>query len=344
MPESSGQHTSGARCTRVGGEDTRARSDAPYQIPANSDRLVAIVGPTAVGKTALAMRLAQRVPVEIVGADSRQVYRHMHIGTAKPSPEERSSVPHHIVDIIEPDYEFSLREYISLAKDAIKNVNNRGKVPILVGGTGQYVMALLEGWSVPPVPPDTDLRARLDVDLAVNGIGSLVQQLKDLDPAALETVDLKNPRRIIRAIERASAGHLLGAKQEREAPSFDSKVIGLGAGRGQLYARADLRLDSMMEEGFLEEVEWLLAAGYSPQLPALSGIGYSELVEYLLKGTDLQDAIQHAKYRTHRYIRQQSNWFRASDTRIDWFKMSDIGAAIDFAQSWIESPQNCHNQ
>ena len=305
-------------------------------------RLVAIVGPTAVGKTDMAMRLAQRVPAEIVGADSRQVYRYMDIGTAKPSLEERASVPHHVVDVIDPDDEFSLGQYIPCAFQSIRNANEAGKVPILVGGTGQYVMALLEGWSVPPVPPDVELRSRLEAVLEADGLEALVKELRNADPSAVELVDLRNPRRVIRAIERAASGHVLGARQNRVTPAFDSLVIGLGSQRAQLYARADRRLDSMMASGFLNEVESLLDAGYAPELPALSGIGYSELVDHLVNGAELQEAIQRAKYRTHRYIRQQSNWFRPSDKRINWFDVSEIGAAVDFVQAWIESPEARH--
>ena len=338
MPESSRQHTACARNAEGRGADIALPpDDASNQVPVHRDRLVAIVGPTAVGKTDLAMKLARRVPVEIVGADSRQVYRHMDVGTAKPSLEERASVTHHLVDIIDPGDVFSLGQYISQTKQAIQNVNSIGKVPILVGGTGQYVMALLEGWCVPAVPADPVLRARLEADLAANGIASLVEELRRADPAALEAIDLKNPRRIIRAIERAAAGHPWGSRPDRVEPSFQSTIIGLSADRAHLYARADRRLDSMMENGFLAEVEWLLDAGYARELPAMSGIGYSELADHLLDSVDLRDAVQRAKFRTHRYIRQQSNWFRASDTRISWFDVSDAGPAIDCAQSWIEA-------
>ena len=316
-------------------------TEAPIQGSDSQDRLVAIVGPTAVGKTGLAMKLAQQhVSVEIVGADSRQVYRYMDIGTAKPSPEDRALVTHHLVDIIDPCDEFSLVGYISSAKQAIANANRAGNVPILVGGTGQYVMALLEGWTVPSVPPDSHLRCRLEADLAAGGVDRLVVELRSVDPAALEAVDLKNPRRLIRAIERALAGHPMGAHPDKVPPNFDSMVIGLCADRTQLYARADLRLDSMMANGFLAEVEWLLGAGYAPELPALSGIGYSELVDHLLNGAELQDVVQRAKYRTHRYIRQQSNWFRSSDTRISWFEKCNSDAAVAYALAWIESSES----
>ena len=302
------------------------------------DRLIAIVGPTAVGKTDLAMRLAQRMPIEIIGADSRQVYRHMDIGTAKPCLEERAAVPHHIVDIIDPDDEFSLGEYLVRLNNAIKTAKSNRNTPVLVGGTGQYVMALLEGWIVPPVPPNAALRQRLEAELAANGLGPVVDELRTLDPAALDSVDLKNPRRVIRAIERAVAGYPRGAQTERAKPSFESVVIGLGADRAELHSRADRRFDLMMANGFLEEVRELLDAGYAPELPAMSGIGYSELADHLLNCTDLQESLQRAKYRTHRYIRQQSNWFRASDPRIKWFGPGEVDRAVEYGQSRIESP------
>ena len=276
------------------------------------------------------MRLAPHIPIELIGADSRQVYRFMDIGTAKPTTEDRKRVPHHIVDVIDPDDDFSLGQYIDLVKLAIKNVNGRGNVPLLVGGTGQYVMAVLEGWQVPGISPDYELRARLDSVLAAGGISFLLDELRDLDPAAWEAVDRNNPRRVVRAIERASSGHRWGQQATRVSPKFASTVVGISGDRAEMYDRADRRLDRMMEIGFLEEVEWLLEAGYGPELPAMSGIGYSELADHILNGTDLHLAVQRSKFRTHRYIRQQSNWFKASDERITWFGLSEIDAAVDF--------------
>ena len=305
--------------------------------PIHVDRLIAIVGPTAAGKTELAMKLARHLPVEIVGADSRQVYRHMDIGTAKPSPEERSQVPHHLVDIIDPDDVFNLYQYIYKVKQAFEIVKSRNSVPILVGGTGQYVMAILEGWEVPSVVPNSELRTRLEADLAAKGLESILEELRSLDPAASEAVDQKNPRRVIRAIERVMSGHRWGEQPTRVKPAFESIVVGVAGDRAELQFRADRRLDEMMANGFLEEVDRLLKAGYAPELPAMSGIGYSELADHLRNGTDLQNAVQRAKYRTHRYIRQQSNWFRESDSRISWFEMSRLDDAFDLVQTWYES-------
>lgn len=297
------------------------------------DRLLAIVGPTASGKTGLAMRIADALPAEIIGADSRQVYRRMDIGTAKPTPAELAAVPHHLVNVVDPDDGFSLRQYIFVAKQAIQNVNSMGNLPILVGGTGQYVMAILEGWRVPTAPPDAELRRRLES----RGLGSLVAKLRDMDANAADEIDLRNPRRVIRAIERASVGHPASERARRAPPDFDAAIIGLTAPRQRLYERADRRFDEMIESGFVEEVRTLLDAGYGPELPAMSGIGYSEIADHLLNGAELSEAAQRAKYRTHRYIRQQANWYRADDDRIRWFDLDEVDAAAEYAIRWAES-------
>ena len=299
-------------------------------------RLLAIVGPTAVGKTELAMRIAAHADVEVVSADSRQVYRHMDIGTAKPTLSQLSAVPHHLVDIIDPDDDFSLGLFLDLSKTAILNVNKAGKCPLLVGGTGQYVMALLENWNVPSVPPDPDLRRELEDLLESQGIDGLLSRLRSLDPGALERVDVANPRRVIRAIEVAAARGSMQDTPRRLEPWFDSAVIGLGMERGALYRRADDRVDRMMDAGFLDEVECLLAMSYGPELSSMSGIGYHELAQHLLEGADLTDAVQRTKFRTHRYVRRQLNWFRRDDPRIRWFDTSGMEEAVRFAAKWID--------
>ena len=315
-------------------------SQMPDRGPDVPDRLIAIVGPTAAGKTELAMRLARDLPIEIIGADSRQVYRHMDIGTAKPSHEERDLVPHHLVDIVNPSDDFSLGEYLTLVNQAIRIVKSHEKVPVLVGGTGQYVMAVLEGWEVPSVAPDLGLRAQLEDELSTNGLEFLLNELQSLDPVAWKSVDQKNPRRVIRAIERAKSGYRWGERPSRIAPQFETIVVGISGDRADLHERVDRRFDQMIENGFLDEVQWLLKAGYGAELPAMSGIGYSEVADHILNGTDLQFAIQRAKFRTHRYIRQQATWFKASDERITWFDLAGIEDAVDFIRSaFEESPQ-----
>ena len=231
----------------------------------------------------MAMRIADHIDVEIVGADSRQVYRHMDIGTAKPTPSQLSAVTHHLVDIIDPDDEFSLGLFLDLSKKVIRNVNMAGKCPLLVGGTGQYVTALVENWNVPNVPPDPDLRRELDDLLELQGIGALLSRLQGLDPAALDRVDAANPRRVIRAIEVAAAGGSMQDTPRRLEPWFEFATIGLGMERTALYDRVDDRVDRMMDAGFLDEVERLIAMGYDPALSSMSGIGYHELAEHLLE-------------------------------------------------------------
>ena len=298
-------------------------------------RLLAIIGPTAAGKTDLAMRIAGRFQSEIIGADSRQIYRHMDVGTAKPSPDQLSAVPHHLVDIIDPDDDFSLGMFLDLSKEAILNANASGKLPLLVGGTGQYVMALLENWNVPLVPPDLVLRRELDEVLESQGIDHLLSHLEGLDPDALQRVDTANPRRVIRAIEVAESLGPTPDAPRRLDPWFEFSVIGLGMERDALYQRADDRVDRMMDAGFLDEVRRLLTMGYSPDLPSMSGIGYYELADHLLNGVDLSDAVQRTKFRTHRYIRRQSNWFRQDDPRIRWFDPTQLDSAIEYAAKWI---------
>ena len=298
-------------------------------------RLLAIVGPTAVGKTELALKVAERLPVEIISADSRQVYRRMDIGSAKPTPDQLRAVSHHMVDIIWPDADFSLAEFVSAARNIIQSVNLAGRTPVLVGGTGQYVMAVLEGWNVPSVPPNPDLRRELEIALESDGLSALLDRLRDSDPDALDSVDVRNPRRVIRAIEIAAAGKGGRAAPRRSEPGFDALVIGLTMERAALYERADARVDRMMEDGFLEEVGSLLALGYGPDLPSMSAIGYHELSDHLLNGADLSGVVQKIKYKTRNYIRRQSNWFKRDDPRIRWFEPSEMDSAIELMMDWI---------
>ena len=282
--------------------------------------LLSIVGPTSVGKTDLAIRLALALDGEVVNADSRQVYRHMDIGTAKPTPDQRSLVLHHLVNILDPDEAFGLGSFMRLASRAISDIHRRGKLPILVGGTGQYVWSLLEGWRPPRVPPNRALRERLEKEAKLCGPAALFSRLTEVDPQAENTVDGRNPRRVIRALEVYEATGLAPSSLIRsKGPSpYAFSVVGLTLDRQALYGRIDSRVDSMMDRGLLAETRRLLSMGYTPELPSMSSVGYREMVLHLNSQLALAEAVQRAKYATHRLARRQLTWFRAGDPRIRW--------------------------
>ncbi len=291
------------------------------------NRLVAIVGPTAIGKSRLALRLAQDFNGEIVSADSRQAYRYMDIGTAKPSPEELSLVRHHLIDIVNPDEDFSLAQYQELAYGAIDDIQQRNKLALLVGGSGLYVWAVLEGWGIPQVPPDPEFRHSLEEKAAEGGTDELYQELVKVDPVAARRIDRRNVRRVIRALEVSRHAQApFSQLQHKKAPPFKALIIGLTADRAELYRRIDLRVDKMIEEGLVEEVRKLASMGYNFHLPAMSGIGYKQIGMFLRGELTLAAAIQQIKYETHRLVRRQYNWFRLGDNRIQWF---DIESEVE---------------
>jgi len=284
------------------------------------NRLVAVVGPTGVGKSKLALRLAKALDGEIVSADSRQVYRYMDIGTAKPTPQEQASVPHHLIDILEPDEDFSLAQYQQLAYKAIADINERQKLALLVGGSGLYIWSVLEGWKIPAVAPDPKFRRRLEAKAASGEEEELYQELVRLDPAAAQKIDPRNVRRTIRALEvHRSAEIPISKLQGKAAPSLNTVIIGLTAERPELYRRIDLRVDEMIKRGLADEVKQLLDRGYDANLPAMSGIGYKQITTFLKGKLTLADAVQQTKFETHRLARHQYSWFRLKDVRIGWF-------------------------
>lgn len=278
--------------------------------------LLVIVGPTAVGKTALSIELARKFNGEIVSADSRLFYRGMDIGTAKPDAAERAAAPHHLIDLCDPDETLSLGQYQRLAYRTIDEIHSRGRLPILVGGTGQYVWAVVEGWGIPEVAPRPALRDALE------GLGreELGRWLAELDPTAAQRIDARNVRRVIRALEvTLVTGRPISELQRKTPPPYDIRMIGLWRGRHSLYERIDARVDAMMAAGLLDEVSGLLAAGYGAELPPMSGLGYRQLLAHLAGQSGLEEAVERIKFETHRFARQQSTWFRRDDPRIDWF-------------------------
>jgi tRNA dimethylallyltransferase len=303
--------------------------------------LVAIVGPTAVGKSALAIELAQRVNAEIISADSRLFYRGMDIGTAKPSRAEQACVPHHLIDIAAPDEVWSLAMFQQAAHQKIIEIHQRQRLPILVGGTGQYVRAILEGWQVPPVKPNPQLRQVLEEWAAQVSAHGLHQRLAVLDPQAASQIDPTNLRRTIRALEVIfSSGQRFSRQRERVQSPYRSLVIGLNRPRVELYARIDARIEAMIAHGLVEEVRQLLEIGYSPQLPTLTAIGYREIVAVLHQRMTLDEAIQQMKRKTREFVRRQANWFKPDDPDILWFEVKpeitkDIEATV---RNWL-NPQ-----
>lgn len=287
-------------------------------------RLVAIVGPTGAGKSAAALQLAQRLGGEIVNADSRQVYRGMDIGTAKPTPAERRLVRHHLYDTRDPRQSYSLAEYLADAREALEAIWARGNFPWLVGGTPQYVWALLENWQVPPIPPDPALRTALQEIAQLEGPASLHARLAAVDPTAAARIDPRNSRRIIRALEvYQKTGRPISEWQKKSPPDFEFLLFAIDIPRRELYARVDDRVERMFAAGLVDEVHSLLRAGVPPDAPAMSSIGYREVVAYLQARITLGEAIERTKHATHRLIRSQEQWFRRHDPRITWVRHAD---------------------
>jgi tRNA dimethylallyltransferase len=273
--------------------------------------LLAIVGPTAVGKTALAIDLARALGGEIVSADSRQVYRGMDIGTAKPTAIERAAAPHHLIDVAGPDEEFSLARYQDLATAAIEEIAARGRLPLLVGGTGQYLAALLEGWRIPRVAPRPELRAALEREAEQHGAMALHARLAMIDPAAAAGILPANTRRVIRALEVYElTGRPISEQQTKQPPPYRTRTLWLALPPAELYARIDARVDAMLDNGLLQEVRGLVERGYGWELPAMSGLGYREFQPYIAGQATLEDAVARLKFDTHAFARRQPNWFR----------------------------------
>ncbi len=282
-------------------------------------KIIAIVGPTGIGKSNLAVRISQKINAEVISADSRQVYRYMDIGTAKPSQEERDGVPHHIIDIINPNESFSLAEYQQQCQSIIEDIYSRNKVALLVGGSGQYVWAVIEGWRIPKVIPDIEYRQMLENKAAEMGKEELYRELLLTDPEAAARIDESNVRRVIRALEIAKTAKDKKIRQKDKQPIYDALIIGLTTSREELYRRIDERVDSMINKGLVSETRWLISNGYNSDLPSMSGIGYKQMVMCLKGELSLDSAIQQIKYETHRYVRSQYNWFKLKDDRIKWF-------------------------
>ncbi len=286
--------------------------------------LIAIIGPTGVGKTALAIELAERVNGEIVSADSRQIYRGMDIGTGKPTRDQLAHVPHYLIDVANPDQAYSLAEYQHAALRSIEDIFARSKQPFLVGGTGLYIRAVTEGLVIPEVPPNSELRFALETRASIEGGDKLYTELKQIDPEAALKIDPRNVRRTIRALEVYQlTGKKFSELGKIDPPPFTVRKIGLTQPRTELYRRIDQRVDEMIAHSWLDEVR-SLAAKYDWKLPSMSSLGYPQMGAVLRGELSIEDVAQLIKHETHRFVRHQYAWFRPKDPRTEWFDATKV--------------------
>jgi len=272
--------------------------------------LVAIVGPTASGKSALAIELAKSLAVEIINADSRSFYRGMDIGTAKVSIADRRAVPHHLIDILDPAEPMSLATFQDLTMDLIARIHRRGRIPLLVGGTAQYVNAVVEGWSIPRVAPNEPFRQLLEREAKAHGVEPVAERLREVDPESADRSG-QNLRRIIRALEIFEAtGEPMSRLQGKRPVPFDPLEIELWLPRDQLHDRISRRVNRMMQDGLVEEVRSLLANGVPESAPALSSIGYRQVLPLIAGSATQAEVTRQIETDTHRLVRHQQTWFR----------------------------------
>ncbi len=290
--------------------------------PGDQAPLVAVVGPTAVGKSAAAVALAEVIGAEIVCADSRTVYRGMDVGTAKPTPQMRARVPHHLLDVADPGEVFTVWDFQRLARAAIADIRRRGRVPLLVGGTGLYVRALIDGLALPQVPPDWQARRAWE-EQERERPGTLYRRLAELDPEAAARIPPTNLRRVIRALEVVShTGRRLSEVVGR-GPGEPAVQVGLELDRARLHARIRRRIEEQLRQGLVDEVRSLLERGVDPSRPSLQGLGYKELVPYVRGQISLEEAVRTLERNTRRYAKRQRTWFRA-DPRVQWLDVDDL--------------------
>jgi tRNA dimethylallyltransferase len=303
-------------------------------------KLIVIAGPTGSGKTALGVELARRFGGEVVNADSRYLYQGFSIGTAKPSLEERRGVPHHLIDILAPDDDFSLARYQDLANSAISAIVGRGNLPLLVGGTPLYINAVIEGWRIPAVPPHPQIRARLQAEGEEFGVAWLSQRLAAVDPPAAERCGV-NLRRIIRALEIHEVTGIPMSQLEGKGPRpYDTLELGLTRDRAELYAAIDRRVDSLIEGGLVDEIRTLLASGIAPDVPAFSSIGYRQLLPSIAGEESLATGIARIKHDTHRYVRHQETWLRNNPRliRIDVGEANWVEQSVELIKQFMSKP------
>lgn len=293
------------------------------------EKVVVILGATATGKSHCAIEIAKLFKGEIISGDSMLVYRGMNIGTAKPTADELAAVPHHLVDILPPDASFSVVDFVEQAKRLIAEINGRGHLPIIAGGTGLYIKALLEDYAFNSVGGDEQLRAQLEQEAEREGNETLHGRLAKLDPQAAERIHPNNVRRVIRALEAALSGEQVNQHGAEESP-YDAVVFGLNMERGALYERINRRVDLMLEAGLEQEVRGLLEAGVSPSCQSMQSIGYRQLVWYLQAGMPYEEAVDKLKQATRNFAKRQITWYKKMPY-INWLELAaepDYAAAV----------------
>lgn len=300
----------------------------------NKIKLLAVVGPTASGKTALSVKLAKALGGEIVSCDSMQIYRRMDVGTAKPTAEEQCGVAHHLFDIAEPDKAYSCADYVRDAKAAIQEISARGRLPILCGGTGLYLDSLLRGGNFEETVTDLALREELQAFAQAHGNHALHERLAEVDPESAEAIHENNVKRVIRALEIYLTTGMTKTEADlrsrRFASPYDATVIGLRfEDRDLLYSRIDRRVEEMMQNGLLDETRRLLAEGvFERNSTAAQAIGYKELIGYLQGESDLAESVEILKRATRRYAKRQLTWFGAKDY-VRWITLDQNGEMRD---------------
>lgn len=310
------------------------------------ENLFILVGPTAIGKTALSIDLAKKLNGEIISADSMQIYKYMDIGTAKVREDEMGGIPHHLIDIIYPDDEYTVSNYQEDSSRLIEGINSRDKLPMVVGGTGLYINSLVYKLNFARVPPDEEYRSKLE-ELAKNhGDAYLHERLKKIDLASSETISVNDKKRIIRALE---IYHITGKTMSdynknfrKEVDKYNLSMVCLNMDREKLYDRINQRVDIMIEEGLVDEVKSILDKGYNKDLVSLKGIGYKEIILYLEGNSTLEDAINTIKQASRNYAKRQLTWFRR-DKRIKWINIDEFEGMDEVSKYIYNHVKNTFN-